>query len=412
MKIIRSLILLGVLLVFNGSTLIAQEGAPVRMDMPVGGFEFANQTTSTAIPFKLADNLIVIQVELNRTTLNLILDTGMPFDGALLFGSDKVDAAQLTFTSKMPVGGVDGNPILSDVSLGATLKVPNLTLTNQMIVAIPRDATRSRQFEGVDGIIGFSLFNHLIVSINYERQYMIISQPGTVDLAKAGQAVPVDIRDNRIFLKADVKLESGAIVPGEFVVDTGNRNALMLNAGNNNALVLPARNLPYFAASLTGKAQWKMGRIAGFNLGGFQLENVLASFNDGNSGTSPWEKEGNLGNQILGRFHLTFNLPGNQIYIAKNGLFGESFDFNLAGLQVERAEDLNLTICHVIPGSPAEKAGLLTGDKILAVNKKSAAQLSRSEFEEKIDKNGKKVSVVLERSGEKFSVNMKLERFI
>jgi hypothetical protein len=312
----------------------------------------------------------------------------------------------------MPVGGADGNPILSDVSPGKTLKIPNLTLTNQTIVVLPRDAARSRQFEDLDGIIGFSLFNHLIVSINYERKYMIISQPGMVDLTKAGQEVPVEVRGNRIFLMAEVKLDNGATVPGEFVVDTGNRSALVLNTGRNNALKLPTRHLPYLACGLNGKVDRKIGRISGFSLGGFQLDNVLAAFNDDASGTPPWEKEGNLGNQILGRFHLTFDIPENKIYLTKNILFSAPFDCNLAGLQVERAADKSLFVYNVIPGSPAAKAGIVTGDKILTVNKTPCSELSQDDFTTRLEKKGKKVAVLLERSGEKLSVNMKLERFI
>lgn len=390
----------------TGGLLFAQE------QLPAGGYKFANQQTSTAIPFKLINNLIVVPVELNGQTLNLVLDSGMPFDGAILFGSAKVDAIKLNYSSKMAVGGPDGQPVMSDVSTGAMLKIPNLTLTNQMIVVLPHDPNRSRQFEEQDGIIGFSLFAHLIVAINYEQQYMIITQPGTVDLTKAGQAVPVEVRDNRIFLKAAVQLENGTTVPGEFVVDTGNRNALMLNPGKNSSLTLPVKTIPCIACGLTGKSQWKMGRLNSFTIGDYQIGNVLASFNDGTAVAPPWEKEGNLGNQILGRFHLTFDLSGNKIYFMKNNLYAEPFDFNLAGLQVERTEDKNLAVYHVVPGSPAAKAGVAAGDKILSVNKKPVSKITRDEFENELEKNGKKVSVVLEHSGKQLSVNMKLERFI
>jgi len=403
---VKCFIILCFIVAVTGGFLSSQE------QMPAGGYKFANQQTSTAMPFKLINNLIVIPVELNGQTLNLVLDSGMPFDGAILFGSPKVDAIKLNYSSKVAVGGPDGQPVMSDASMGATLKVPNLALTNQTIIVLPPDPNRSRQFEEQDGIIGFSLFAHLIVSINYERQYMIITQPGTVDLTKAGHAVPVEVRDNRIFLKAAVQLENGATVPGEFVVDTGNRNALMLHPEKNDRLTLPGKTIPCVACGLTGKSQWKMGRITNFTLGDYQIGNVLASFNDGTAATPPWEKEGNLGNQILSRFHLTFDLSGNKIYFMKNNLFAEPFDFNLAGLQVERTEDKNLAVYHVIPGSPADKAGVAIGDKILSVNKKPVSKITRDEFENELEKNGKKVSVVLEHSGKQLNVNMKLERFI
>ncbi|MDD5766043.1 MAG: aspartyl protease family protein [Candidatus Marinimicrobia bacterium] len=395
------------------TVLFAQENTPVRMKMPAGGYEFARKLTSTTIPFKLINNLIIVQVELNGTKMNLVLDSGMPFDGAILFGSDKVDLLKLSYSSKMPVCGVDGSSVLADVSMGATLKVPKLTLTNQMIAVIPRDPVRSQQFEGQDGIIGSSFFAHFIVAVNYERQVIIISKPGNVNFAKAGLGVPVEVRENRIFLKADLQLENGSEIPGEFVVDTGNRSTLMLNTVNNSNLVLPDKTISYFTRGLTGKMECKMGRIKSLKFGDCQMNNVLASFNDGTAGTPPsFEKEGNLGNQILRRFNVTFDIPGNRIYFKKNELYNEPFEFNLAGFQIERTVDKNMVVNHVVPGSPADKAEIKPGDKIIMINSWPSSQLSMDEFEQTFGKTGSRVSVLIEHFGKTKNINLQLERFI
>jgi hypothetical protein len=96
MKKLQTIFFLSLLIMGNGTDSFAQK----TMAMPEGGYEFCENAKSTVIPFKLIDNLIVISVELNGTPLNLILDSGMPFDGALLFGSEKVDATKLDFSAK------------------------------------------------------------------------------------------------------------------------------------------------------------------------------------------------------------------------------------------------------------------------------------------------------------------------
>lgn len=404
--------LITVLLILVANVAISSLSAQVRMEMPTGTYKFSNKKTSTVLPFKLRDNLIVIDVELNGKIMCLVLDSGMPFDGTILYGSNKVDSVKLSFSSKMPLGGIGGDAVLSDVCLGATLRVPNLTFSNQMIVVVPHDAERSLHFEGQDGIIGFSFFGHLIVGIDYEKQLIIVSQPGTINESDLGQKIPVEVRANRIFVKADVQLENGKSIPAELVIDTGNRSALTLNTGNGNDLNLPEKTISYYARGLTNRIGRKMGRIKSFEIGGFQLNNVLSSFSDGSSGAPPpWEKEGNLGSQILSRFNVTFDIPGGQIFLKKNGLFNETFEFNMAGIQIERVADKNMAVFNVIPDSPADKH-IRVGDTITMVNDKPTSQMTKDELEKVFKKNGGEVSLVIERSGEKIKAKLKLERVI
>jgi hypothetical protein len=391
---------------------ISSLSAQVRMQMPVGTHEFSNKKTSTVLPFMLKDNLVVVDVELNGISMNLVLDSGMPMDGAILHGSSKVDSAKLNFSLKMPVKGIGGNAVLSDVCMGATLKVPDLTFSNQMIIVVPYDSDRSLHFEGHDGIIGFSFFGHLLVGIDYEKQLLTLSQPGTINENDLGQKIPVEVRANRIFVKADVQLESGPTIPAELVIDTGNRAALTLNTRSTQGLILPDRTISYYARGLTAKISRKMGRIKAFKIGNYHLSNVLASFNDDSTGARPpWEKEGNLGSQILSRFTATFDIPGGQIFLKKNGWFDEPFEYNMAGIQVERASDKTFTVINVITDSPADKH-IQVGDKITMVNEKPSSKMTKDELEKVFKKYASEVSLVIERSGEQIKVKLKLERII
>ena len=394
-------------------SLQAQDKSPQRMMLPEGGFEILNKLSNIIIPFTLSDNLIVIQMELNGKLLNLILDTGMPIEGAILFSNEKIDSTNLTFSGKMPIGGVDGTVILSDISMGAILKTPDLKLTNQMIIVMPRDESRSLHFDEKDGIIGFSFFSKLVVEIDYDNMQLIISKPEDLNSIDKGKKIPIDVRGNRIFLNAKVTLDNGSSIDAELVVDTGNRAALMLNTGFRQEIVLPTKYVSYFTHGLSGKMSRKTGRINGLKLGETKISNILSSFNDGSDGAPPpWEKEGNLGNEILKRFNVTFNIPGKQIYLKKNKLFSEPFEFNLAGLQFDRDDEKAMVVTNVIPGSPAEEAQILPGDKIIAINDKLSSQLTGDEFENEFKLIGKEVNLIISRSNEKLTVSLILTRFI
>jgi len=381
------------------------------MLMPAGGHVFADRLTSTTFPFQLSEDLIVVQVELNGKPFSLILDTGMPFEGAVLFGDDTVDSAGLAFSGKMLLDGVGGQPVPCEVSPGAALKVPNLTLTDQLILVMPRDSAGRFHLEGKDGIIGLSFFAHFVVHVDYGKRLITLSEPGGPSPAEEGQRVPAKLRDNRIFVPAEVQMESGPPRPVELVLDTGNRNALVIKTGDE--LRQPEKTIPVQLQGLTAKISRKMGRIGSIDIGGYRLEKVLAAFTDDSTGAAPpWEKEGNLGNQILGRFDVTFDIPGGQIFLKKNGRFDEPFEFNMAGLQVERKEDRSLAIINIIPGSPADEAHLAPGDRIVMINDTPASRMTRDAFDQVFGKDGSEVILHVDRSGQTAKTTLKLRRII
>ena len=150
---------------------------------------------------------------------------------------------------------------MSDLATGAVLKVPNLQLTNQMLIVMPHDQARSNHFEGMDGIIGFSFLSKFVVEIDYENHFLTISKPEAFNPADKGEEVPIDVRQNRIFLNAQINLNNGAAVDAELVIDTGNRSPIMLNTGFNKKLVVPAKNIPIYVFGLSGKMSRKAGNI-------------------------------------------------------------------------------------------------------------------------------------------------------
>lgn len=412
MKSSKILFVLSAVILFT-NLVYCQEDSDSEMSIPEGGYEFAANLSSVTIPFKISDNLIVIQTELNGKIFNLILDSGMPIDGAVLFGSSKADSANLQFAGQIPIGGVDGKVIQSDLSMGAVLKVPNLKLTNQMIIVMPKDERRSMLFEGKDGVIGFSFFSKLIVEIDYEKFKMTLTQPEFFDAKDKGEKIPIDVRGNRIFVNAIVNLESGPPINSELVIDTGNRSALVLNTTNKPELVLPSKYISYFASSLSGKMPRKAGRIKSIQLGSYKLDNLVSSFNDGTHGAPPpWEKEGNLGNQTLQRFNVVFDIPGKNIYLKKNIKYREPFEFNMTGLQFEREDSYCLAIISVVPDSPAGKASLAEGDKILEINGKPVSRITSDMINDEFYKLGSDLKMVIERGGKRINVNLKLERVI
>ena len=87
---------------------------------------------------------------------------------------------------------------------------------------------------------------------------------------------------------------------------------------------------------------------------------------------------GIIGGEVLRRFTVVFDYSRNQMILEPNVHFAEPYEFDLAGL-MPVAEGANLDVFrvyHVIDGSPAQEAGVRTGDVISAIDGRTSADLS------------------------------------
>jgi hypothetical protein len=66
---------------------------------------------------------------------------------------------------------------------------------------------------------------------------------------------------------------------------------------------------------------------------------------------------GLLGNDLLRRFNLIVNYPQREIHLMPNTHFPEPFDYAYTGMATYYL-DGNIVVEDIVPGSPADKAGL------------------------------------------------------
>jgi hypothetical protein len=164
---------------------------------------------------------------------------------------------------------------------------------------------------------------------------------------------------------------------------------------------------------LSAKLERKAGRIRNFEIGSFTLPNVLAAFNEGNDGAAPpWEKEGNLGNGLLRHFDVTIDLSRKCMSLKPNRIFSASFEFGMAGIQIERSADGTFIVDRIIPNSPAGKAGIHIGDKLLEIDGRTSAKWRKTDLNDYLKRSGETVRFKIERAGELLGITLTLARLI
>jgi hypothetical protein len=302
----------------------------------------------------------------------LVLDTGMPFYGASIAPGPKADALELENPDGLQVMVAGSEDTKPRVGTGATLSIPGVEFTDQVVMVIPlpgcEDAGAVVQSEGV---IGLTIFDNYVVEVDYDERVLTLTEPAAFEYAGAGAEIPIRLGPVRMpEVNLTLASESGDGVPIGVVVDTGASLAMTITLGTDDALKLPSGARDLVAGySAWGEVRGKLGRTGFLKVGDFELEDVLVTyFEKGAPGVPPCGENGLLGSEVLQRFRVTFDYARERMYLEPGRRFEEPFVFSMTGFAYRRSEDGSLMVVSVFPDSPASESGLAEGDVILNLN--------------------------------------------
>jgi hypothetical protein len=248
----------------------------------------------------------------------------------------------------------------------------------------------------VDGIIGFSFLRRYVLQVNFDEHKITVFPPGKFSYPKGGSmlrpaisALPMQfayVSDNREMYN-------------RFFLDTGAGLCLLLSQQvvDDSAIFKPDQQMySAVAEGLGGKTTMKMTVARQFKLGKYRFKNMpVFIFDDVYNVTSYPFLGGLIGNDLLRRFNLTINYSRSEFHLLPNKSFREAFDYAYTGFNMFQDGDLVLVI-DVIPGSPAEKAGLKDGDIIVSIGNKFGGNLQ--DYKNVLQQPGNRISIVISRN--------------
>ncbi|MDM9632348.1 aspartyl protease family protein [Robiginitalea aurantiaca] len=422
--------------VFTAFLFVAGTAAAQYYELP------EDEERTNRIHFQLINNLMVIPMEVNGASLNFILDSGV--SKPILFNISDQDSIELRDVSKITIRGLgNGEPVDALRSLGNTFRINSLKNLNQELYVVLNKEMNFSSSLGipVHGIIGYDLFRDFVVEINYNRQFIRFHDPQTYQSKNRKDEVtlPLTVTKNKAFLHGSVVVDSQGEIPVKLLMDTGSSDALWLFPDAEKGLSIPEKHYEdYLGKGLSGTIYGKRTKIRQVRLGDFILNDAKTAFPDMESfklATNLGDRNGSAGGELLKRFNMIVNYPGQQITLSKNALFDKPFQFNLAGIELEHAgiryiaeriahsngfvqKDEStyssvqimvgsqtrlslvpeIVVSAIRAGSPAEEVGLREGDVILAVNGKPVHRYKLQEVLEMINyKKGKNIRLLIER---------------
>ena len=350
------------------------------------------------IPFRqFSGGVIVVDAHLPpfADTLHFILDTG---SGGISF--DSSTCARLGIVSQgsdTTITGLGGARKVR-FAFGRQLQLGELHLPPLDFHINNYEILTSVYGEKIDGIIGYSFFSRYVAAINFDSSFIDVFSPGTVRYPKGGYTLKPAFTALPI---VHLDIEDRRKVSSSFFFDTGAGLCfLMSEAFVRDSGILLSRRKPLesIGEGMSGRLRMKLTVVKKLRLGRYRFRNVPAYiFDDEYNVTAYPFVSGLLGNDLLRRFNLIVNYPERCIHLQPNSHYKEDFDYGYTGMSLYFVEE-DIVVDDVIPGSPADKAGLIPGDRLVGVGNNFSGNLMQ--YKTQLQNTGKQIPLVISRKGQ------------
>lgn len=409
-------------------------------------FKFHNEDRrAVTLKFKSVNNLIILSALLNGEFINFLVDTGVNKTKVFAQVKDSTNLENVEYISLRSLGSSES--VKGYKTSDNTIDFGPVYGENKEVYYItdPRYDLAGKLGVNVQGIIGYELFKDFIFRLNYNRKSLRLYQHEKFN-RKLRRFDKLNFRfiRNKPHLKIPVKFYSGMSKELVFLLDTGSSDAFWIF--EDEEIKAPENSFQDFVGyGLELVISGKRSKLKEIEIGDYTLEDQRVAYIDSSSAalfTADQFKDGIIGSEILKRFVLFFDYKNQNIYLKSSRAFGENSNYDRSGLillfvgeevntirtpiLVKVDEETNygssdqsgkfqirlqiskiLEVLKIRPNSPAAKADIQIGDRILKLNGKNVSRMDLQEINSLLSsEEGKRIKIKLKRG------NVTLEREI
>jgi len=340
---------------------------------PKPDFTFPAGRASVEVPFDVHNGHLFVNVMLNgKGPFRMLFDSG----GVNVLMPRVVTALGLKAEGALPGTGTGEAQQDAGLTTIEHLDVGGIVLDRQVFATVDLAAFMQR-VEGLDdvaGLVGYELFKRFPVKLDYTRSRAVFYDPSTFRYQGGGTRLPFRFHEH-------VPQVDGTVdgIAGSFDIDTGSRGSLTLTAPfveRNGLVARYGATLQFISgAGLGGHVRSWLARAERLELGDIVVTKPVTALSTQTKGAlADPDLAGNVGYGVLRQFDITFDYASGTLYFEKNANFGQPDVHDRSGMWIERATN-GFTIVDVVAGGPAAKAGLKSGDVIVAIGGKRYAAL-------------------------------------
>jgi len=415
--------------------------------------EWKSSKDRIVLPFEFSHNLIIVDVVINDVPLKMILDTGS--DKNILFSFPENDSIAFYNAKKVKIKGVGyGNYLEAYISKNNILKSKELYDTNfEVLLVTDQDISIINKLGiPINGILGASFFKDFIVEINYQNNKIIFHKAIAKKLKKKlnkYKLQSVEIIEDKPYISLTTTI-NGIENEVKLLVDSGLGDGLWLF--ENDFIKCSSKYfVDVLGRGLGGDVTGKKSRVDNLIIQQFIFKEALVSYPDSlifDNFDMIIDRNGSLGGEILKRFNWIIDYKNQQFYFKKNTLFNLPFHYNMSGIEIQhngihlekelalsnvvystlkdderlnsfKPSDYNYKfnpiyeIYAVRENSPAQKAGVLVGDKIISINGKNAYRYTIQKIINLFQsEEGREITIEVERKGKILKFKFQLEKIL
>jgi hypothetical protein len=354
---------------------------------------------SLSMPFEQTDYGIYLPVRVNGAgPYWFILDSGA---NVCVVDQARAKALGLKRGKQVKGTGAGKGTVKVWFTPNVTFALPEVRFTAPRAAVIDLISLRGTVGRDVAGILGYDLFHRFVVEVDYEAQIVRLHEPKAFHYGGKEKGLPLTFKRNLPYVAARLTVQGRPPVEKSLLVDTGSDDAVddpLLKQSSG-----PKREVTA-GVGLGSEYRGIIGRFQKVELGPFALESVVGT-GDG----VPL-----IGSEVLHRFTVFLDYGRRQMFLEPNRFFREPFSFDASGLSLRLTgkDYTSLQVHSVLKGSPAEAAGLCTGDIITAIDGCPAERFRLSQVQRMFAHSGREYRLAIKRGPKFLNFKIRLQKLL
>lgn len=361
-----------------------------------------SRPAATSLRAEFVDGIIILEATLDGKQGWWLLDSGYEYS---LIDEQAAQGSSLT------IGAADsvdepGGKVYQAWARGAALDLNGIAFKPDSIAVIPFAQLSPVVGRNLTGLLGHDFFQHNVVIIDYAARTVRLVSPDRWTPPATATGLKVWIEAGEPFVGATL-WAAGRTVPAKLKLDTGSLSGLGLNGSfvaQNRLFPSDWPRRPVEGIAVGGATRNFIGRLDSMSLGGFIIPSPVVGWSEdltrvGDAGT--------IGAPNLARFRVTFDYARQRLFLEPYPNAFEPETFSGTGLLVVQVPDQAFIIAQVIPATPADSAGLATGDVITRIDGVDPASVGLDSVRAWLRHPGTELSLDVTREGKPLSTVVK-----
>lgn len=275
------------------------------------------------IPINTERDITLITIKIGNTVIpNILLDTGLPWDGIIIYNPSYYDSINLSGSIQVSIGGAGSGSAKQALMFDSTeFSIGPVNFKNQRIVIL-----QSNIYKGfpTNGIIGNSIFEHYAVEIDYDKNLLILHNPNSYSIDSNWTIIPLYFKDNTIpWIDAFLSITNeDKPIALSMYIDFADRDPLVLLEKPLMKFKLPKNTMNVLLGTgLSGDIYGRKGEIAKLSMGSFSITNVIASITSAEVRSKQKDADAIIGSGSLRKFNIIFDYKGCKLLLKPNSKF-------------------------------------------------------------------------------------------